>query len=75
MYLGSAAIAEERNQFAELSREAALLISIHGDDADVFAAQKADSLFCAGDAVNGEHWAAIFRLIAQSHRDAVPRRS
>lgn len=61
----------ERNHFETLSREASLLVNKHGDDADLFAARQADSLFRAGDAVNGERWSAIFRLIAMSHRKVV----
>jgi hypothetical protein len=72
MRLGATAVADR--DVSDLSKEAALLISIHGDGADVFAAQKADSLFCAGDTANGERWSAIFRLIAESHRAGRIRR-
>jgi hypothetical protein len=68
MHLGSAAIAADRKHGADLSKEAAHVVSIHGDAADIFAARTADSHFRAGDAVNGERWSAIFRLIAESHR-------
>jgi hypothetical protein len=51
----------------DLLKDANLLVSEHGEDADIVAAQRADSFFCVGDAISGTRWLNIFRFIARSH--------
>jgi len=50
-----------------LSADAGRLVEEHGDQADVVAAQLANSSFLAGDDATGVRWMNIFRLIATSH--------
>ena len=57
----------EEDAVLDLSRDADLLINEHGDDADVVAAHRADSLFRRGDTFGAERWSKIFRMIAASH--------
>jgi hypothetical protein len=47
--------------------DAERLVAAHGDQADIVAAQLADSSFRAGDETAGVRWIKIFRLIAASH--------
>ena len=51
----------------DLLKDADLLVTEHGDDADIIAARHADSFFCIGDAIAGTRWLNIFRIIARSH--------
>jgi len=51
----------------DLVKQADQLVSEHGDDADIIAAKRADSFFCAGNAAVGTRWLNIFRIIAHSH--------
>lgn len=51
----------------DLLKDVYLLVSEHGEDADIVAAQRADSFFYAGDAISGTRWLNIFRMIARSY--------
>lgn len=52
----------------QLSRDADLLLTEHGEDADQVAARRADSLFRDGDMLGGTRWLKVFRRIAMGHR-------
>ncbi len=42
------------------------LVKMHGEDADIVAAHRADDLFCRGDKAGGMRWLKAFRLLALS---------
>ena len=56
---------------SDLLRDADLLVSEHGDDADMVAARLADSSFRSGDEATGFRWLHIFRMIAESNLRSV----
>lgn len=51
----------------EAGKDAAELVKIHGDDADIVAAHRADLLFRQGDSQGGNRWLKAFQRIALSH--------
>jgi len=56
----------------EISKQAALLIAQHGEDAGAMAARRADALFRQGKAGEGTRWLAIFRTIALTRPGRAP---
>jgi hypothetical protein len=52
---------------SDLSGDIARIVRLHGEDADIVAAKRADLLFRTGDTAEGTRWAKIFRTIAASH--------
>jgi hypothetical protein len=53
--------------YSDLSGDIAQIVRVHGEDADIVAAKRADLMFRTGDAVQGTRWAKIFRTIAAAH--------
>jgi hypothetical protein len=52
---------------SDLSGDIARIVRLHGEDADIVAAKRADLLFRTGDTIQGTRWAKIFRTIAATH--------
>jgi hypothetical protein len=52
---------------AEIWKAAKLLMEQHGDDADVVAARRADTLLRNGQLAEGKRWLDVFQQIARSY--------
>jgi hypothetical protein len=60
-------VVNQSEEAHKLAEDMELLVAEHGGDADIAAAERAESAFLAGDDVAGERWIEIFRQIAKSH--------
>ena len=68
--IGAARSQYDTEDETEIARAAKLLVDQHGRHADIFAACRADTLFCEGKTTEGTHWLEIFRRLAMSSRSA-----